>query len=86
MKKQIHIGVIVEPGLCVVKAGVTQSDLLEKLVLWLKSHYDEKDWNDNEMTFNTLQDFEDYVYEREEFNEVEIFFKTEDLDLSTIKI
>jgi hypothetical protein len=82
MNKQIHIGVIVEPGLCVVKVGVTQSDLLEKLVLWLKSFYDEKDWNDNEMTFNTLQDFEDYVYEREEFNEVEIFFKTEDLDLS----
>ena len=82
MKKQIHIGVIVEPGLCVVKVGVTQSDLLEKLVLWLKSFYDEEDWDDNEMTFNTLQDFEDYVYEREEFNEVEIFFKTEDLDLS----
>jgi hypothetical protein len=82
MKKQIHIGVIVEPGLCVVKVGVTQSDLLEKLVLWLKSFYDEEDWNDNEMTFNTLQDFENYVYEREEFNEVEIFFKTEDLDLS----
>jgi len=80
--KQIHIGVITEPGLCVVKVGVTQSDLLEKLVLWLKSFYNEEDWNDNEMTFNTLQDFEDYVYEREEFNEVEIFFKTEDLDLS----
>ena len=82
MKKQIHIGVITEPGLCVVEVGVTQSDLLEKLVLWLKSFYNEEDWNDNEMTFNTLQDFEDYVYEREEFNEVEIFFKTEDLDLS----
>ena len=82
MKKQIHIGVVTEPGLCLVKVGVTQSDLLEKLVLWLKSFYDEKDWEDNEMTFNTLQDFEDYVYEREEFNEVEIFFKTEDLDLS----
>ena len=82
MKKQIHIGVIVEPGLCVVKVGVTQSDLLEKLVLWLKSFYDEEDWDDNEMTFNTLQDFEDYVYEREEFNEVEIFFETENLDLS----
>ena len=82
MNKQIHIGVVTEPGYCVIRVGVTQSDLLEKLVLWLKSFYDEEDWNDNEMTFNTLQDFEDYVYEREEFNEVEIFFKTEDLDLS----
>ena len=82
MNKQIHIGVVTEPGYCVIRVGVTQSDLLEKLVLWLKSFYDEKDWEDNEMTFNTLQDFEDYVYEREEFNEVEIFFKTEDIDLS----
>ena len=82
MKKQIHIGVIVEPGLCVVKVGVTQSDLLEKLVLWLKSNYKEEDWDDNKMTFNALQDFENYVYEQEEFNGFEIFFKTEDLDLS----
>jgi hypothetical protein len=34
------------------------------------------------MTFNTLQDFENYVYEQEEFNGFEIFFKTENLDLS----
>ena len=82
MNKQIHIGVVTEPGYCVIRVGVTQSELLEKLVLWLKSFYDEEDWNDNEMTFNTLQDFENYVYEQEEFNGFEIFFKTEDLDLS----
>jgi hypothetical protein len=82
MKKQIHIGVVTEPGYCVIRVGVTQSDLLEKLVLWLKSNYKEEDWDDNKMTFNTLQDFENYVYEQEEFNGFEIFFKTENLDLS----
>jgi hypothetical protein len=82
MNKQIHIGVITEPGFCAIRVGVTQNELLEKLVSWLKSNYKEEDWDDNKMTFNTLQDFEDYVYEREEFNGYEIFFKIENLDLS----
>jgi hypothetical protein len=73
MKKQLHIAVITDSGICDIFTALTERGLLNKLENYLC----------NEKKFNTKQEFEDYLYDNEDpYERCEVFFEVQELDLS----
>lgn len=68
--KKIYIAAVNEIGICDMFTSLTERGLLDKL----ESAYG------NGLTFNTKQEFEDYLYESTE--NLELFFDEQELDLS----
>jgi len=70
--KKIYIAALTESGICDIFTSLTEKGLLDKLVnVYAKG-----------LTFNTLQEFQDYIYGLEDFNGCELFFDEQELDLS----
>ena len=67
---KIYIAAITEPGICDIFTSTSERGLLNKLEHYLS----------NEAKFNTLQEFQDHVYNDNDMMECEVFFKVEELN------
>jgi hypothetical protein len=72
MKKQLHIAVITESGICDIFTALTERGLLDKLESYLS----------NTVKFNSKQEFENHFYDNEQYEFCEVFFKIQEIDLS----
>ena len=70
MNKTIHIAAINGCGISDILTASTERKLLNKLEEYLS----------NEAKFNTLEDFENYLYDNEEYSDLEVFFKVQEVD------
>lgn len=67
---KIYIAAITEPGICDIFTSTSERGLLNKLEQYLS----------NEAKFNTLQEFQDHIYNDDVYEGCEVFFKVEELN------
>ena len=70
MKKTIHIAAIIGVGWSDIFTASTERKLLDKI----------EDAFSNEVKFNTLEDFENYIDDNEEYSDLEVYFKLQEVD------
>jgi len=67
---KIYIAAITEVGCCDIFTSTSERGLLNKLEQYLS----------NEAKFNTLQEFQDHLYNNDVYEGCEVFFKVEELN------
>lgn len=67
---KIHIAVITESGICDIFTSTSDRGLLNKLENYLS----------NQFKFNTLQEFEDHIYNNKVYEQCEVFFEIQELN------
>ena len=66
----MYIAAVKGVGLSDIFIATTERKLLDKLEEYLS----------NEAKFNTLEDFENYLYDNEVYSDLEVFFKVQEVD------
>ena len=66
----MHIAAVNGVGLSDIFIATTERKLLDKLEEYLS----------NEAKFNTLEDFENHLYDNEVYSDLEVFFKVQEVD------
>jgi hypothetical protein len=67
---KIHIAAITDQGVCDIFTASTERKLLDKLEKYLS----------NEVKFNTLKEFEDYLYDNDVYDGCEVFFEVQEIE------